>query len=82
MTASTAVAQQPNLARHRFSPEQVRTVAPVLEQYTQDCLYKDVWNRPGLVAGHIGIFAVFYASAVASMLAIPFAPTCRGVAVG
>ncbi len=48
MTASTADAQQPNVAGRRFSPEQVRAVAPGLERYTQDRLYGDVWKRPGL----------------------------------
>jgi 4-carboxymuconolactone decarboxylase len=48
MTASVADAQQPNVAGRRFSPEQVRAVAPALEKYTQERLYGEVWNRPGL----------------------------------
>jgi 4-carboxymuconolactone decarboxylase len=48
MTVSTADAQQPNVAGRRFSPEQVRSVAPALEKYTQDRLYGEVWKRPGL----------------------------------
>ena len=48
MAASTADAQQPNVAGRRFSPEQVRSVAPALERHTQERLYGAVWNRPGL----------------------------------
>jgi 4-carboxymuconolactone decarboxylase len=48
MAASTADAQQPNMADRRFSPEQVRSVAPALEKHTQERLYGAVWNRPGL----------------------------------
>src|SRR3954451_10704390 len=45
---SSAQAQQPDLGSRRLSPENVRTVAPALEKYTQDHLYGDVWKRPGL----------------------------------
>lgn len=45
---TTAHAQQPNTEGRRFSPDQVRSVAPALEHYTQDRLYGDVWKRPGL----------------------------------
>ena len=48
MSAPVAQAQQPNVAGRRFSPEQVRAVAPALEAYTQDRLYGDVWKRPNL----------------------------------
>ena len=48
MSASSADAQQPNVAGRRFSPEQVRSVAPALERHTQERLYGAVWNRPGL----------------------------------
>jgi 4-carboxymuconolactone decarboxylase len=48
MAASGADAQQPNVAGRRFSPEQVRSVAPALEKHTQERLYGAVWNRPGL----------------------------------
>jgi 4-carboxymuconolactone decarboxylase len=48
MVASAADAQQPNVAGRRFSPEQVRSVAPALEKHTQERLYGAVWNRPGL----------------------------------
>ena len=41
-------AQQPNLEGRRPSADQVRSVAPALERYTQDRLYGDVWQRPGL----------------------------------
>jgi 4-carboxymuconolactone decarboxylase len=50
MPASTADAQQPNAAGRRFSPEQVRSVAPALEKYPQERIYGDVWKRPGLMA--------------------------------
>ena len=39
MVASAADAQQPNVAGRRFSPEQVRSVAPALEKHTQERLY-------------------------------------------
>ena len=48
MAASAADAQQLNVAGRRFSPEQVRSVAPALEKHTQERLYGAVWNRPGL----------------------------------
>ena len=48
MIASAAEAQQPNVAGRRLSPEQVRSVAPALEKYTQERLYGEVWNRPSL----------------------------------
>ena len=39
---------QPNIQSRGLSPEDVRTVAPALEAYTQERLYGDVWKRPGL----------------------------------
>ncbi len=48
MTATNAEAQQPNVEGRRLSPEQVRSVAPALERYTQGRLYGEIWNRPGL----------------------------------
>lgn len=48
MTANIAQAQQPNVAGRRMSPDQVREVAPALERYTQERLYGEIWNRPGL----------------------------------
>jgi 4-carboxymuconolactone decarboxylase len=48
MTTPAAEAQQPNVEARRLSPAQVRSVAPALEKYTQDRLYGEVWNRPGL----------------------------------
>ena len=41
-------AQQPSVGSRRVSQEDVRAVAPALEAYTQQNLYGDVWNRPGL----------------------------------
>jgi len=48
MAATTAEAQQPNVAGRRVSPDQVRSVAPALEQHTQERLYGEGWTRPGL----------------------------------
>lgn len=39
---------QPNVARRRIPPAFVESVAPALERYTQERLYGEVWNRPGL----------------------------------
>jgi len=39
---------QPNIQGRTPSPEDIRTVAPALEAYTQERLYGDVWKRPGL----------------------------------
>src|SRR4051794_40593946 len=39
---------QPNIHAGRTSPEQVHSVAPALERYTQKRLYGEIWNRPGL----------------------------------
>lgn len=46
MTTTSTEARQPNNEERHL--EQLRSVAPALEQYTQDRLYSDVWNRPGL----------------------------------
>src|SRR4051812_19707852 len=43
-----AMAQQPDIASRRVSPDDVRSVAPALEKYTQEGLYGDVWQRPGV----------------------------------
>jgi len=48
LASAPALAQQPDLANRRLSPEDVRRVAPALENYTQHGLYGDVWKRPGL----------------------------------
>src|SRR5215217_1779726 len=48
ITASSAEAQQSNLAGRGLSPEDVRRVAPALEKYTRDRLDDEVWKRPGL----------------------------------
>lgn len=48
-TATSAIQiTQPNVAGRRLSPDDVQRVAPALEQYTQERLYGEVWNRPGL----------------------------------
>src|SRR4051794_24483538 len=47
-TTSQTQIKQPNIARRRLSPDDVRQVAPALEKNTQDRLYGEVWNRPGL----------------------------------
>src|SRR5438045_1295906 len=46
--ASSAQAEQPNIAGRRLSPEDVRSVAPALEKYTHERLYGEVWKRPAL----------------------------------
>lgn len=48
LMTTQAQAQQPAIDNRRFSPEKVRSVAPALEQQTQQRLYGDVWNRPSL----------------------------------
>ncbi len=48
MTATSTEAEQPNNERRRSTTDQVRSVAPALEQYTQTRLEDEVWNRPGL----------------------------------
>ncbi len=48
MSASSTGAEPANVEYRRISPEQVRSVAPALERYTQERLYGQVWNRPGL----------------------------------
>lgn len=48
--AAPVLVQQPNVTHRRMSPDQVRNVAPALEQYTQQRLYGEVWKRPGLSA--------------------------------
>ena len=48
--STAAQAQHPHPEARRFSPDQVRSVAPALEQYTQSRLYGDVWKRKGLNA--------------------------------
>jgi len=41
---------QPNIQGRRLSPEDVRTVAPALEEYTRERLDGDVWKRPDLTS--------------------------------
>jgi 4-carboxymuconolactone decarboxylase len=48
MSTATQAQQQPNIEGRRLTPEQVKSVAPALERYTQERLYGEVWNRPGL----------------------------------
>src|SRR3954464_3665794 len=57
-TALSANAQQPNVAGRRFSPEQVRSVAPALERDTQERLYGTVWTRPGLTRRHRSLVTI------------------------
>jgi 4-carboxymuconolactone decarboxylase len=38
---------QPHIELRRLSPEQINAVAPVFEDFTQNTLYGDVWDRPG-----------------------------------
>lgn len=39
---------QPNIQARGIAPAEVQSVTPALERYTQEFLYADVWNRPGL----------------------------------
>src|SRR5687768_17086320 len=55
ITSSSAEAQQPNGANRRVAPEDVRRVAPALEQYSQDRLLGEAWKRPGLAPRDRGI---------------------------
>lgn len=48
MTATGAEAEPTDNERRRITSDQVRSVAPALEQYTQARLYGDVWKRAGL----------------------------------
>jgi 4-carboxymuconolactone decarboxylase len=48
MIGSNADVQQPEVSAGRYSPGQVRAVAPALEQYTRERLHGEVWKRPGL----------------------------------
>ena len=48
MSAANVEAQQPNPESRRPSSDEVRSVAPALEVYTQENLYGSVWNCPGL----------------------------------
>ena len=40
--------KQPNVQGRRLSPDDVLSVSPALENYTQERLYGEVWKRPGL----------------------------------
>ena len=46
-TASVQI-KQPNVQGRRLSPDDVLSVSPALENYTQERLYGEVWKRPGL----------------------------------
>ncbi|MBV9065607.1 MAG: carboxymuconolactone decarboxylase family protein [Methylobacteriaceae bacterium] len=67
--ASAAQAEQPNIADRRLSPEDVRSVAPALEKYTQERLYGEVWRRPGLTPRDRSIVTV--AALIARDLTLP-----------
>lgn len=41
-----------------LSPEQVRSVAPVLQKYTDDRIHGEVWNRPGLSRRDRGLVTI------------------------
>jgi 4-carboxymuconolactone decarboxylase len=47
-SAASMQITQPNVQGRRLSPEDVLQVAPALENYTQQRLYGELWNRPGL----------------------------------
>ena len=67
--ASAAQAQQPGVENRRLSPEDVRSVAPALEKYTQERLYGEVWKRPGLSPRDRSIVTV--AALIARDLTLP-----------
>lgn len=48
VAASSAQAQQSDIAGRGPSPGDVRMVAPALDRYTQERLNGEVWKRPGL----------------------------------
>ena len=72
MALSSAEAQQPKVAGRTPSPEDVRTVAPALEKYTQDRLYGEVWKRPGLSPRDRSIVTVAALIARNDDLELPF----------
>jgi alkylhydroperoxidase/carboxymuconolactone decarboxylase family protein YurZ len=67
--AASAQAQQPDIGARRLLPEDVRAVAPALEKYTQERLYGEVWNRPGLSPRDRSIVTV--AALIARDLSLP-----------
>src|SRR6476661_4478516 len=67
--AASAQAQQPDIGARRLSPEDVRSVAPALEKYTQERLYGEVWKRPGLSPRDRSIVTV--AALIARDLTLP-----------
>ena len=70
LTASSfAQTEQPDIAGRRLSPDDVRRVAPALEKYTQDRLYGEVWNRPGLSRRDRSIVTI--AALIARNLTLP-----------
>jgi 4-carboxymuconolactone decarboxylase len=69
ITASSAEAQQPNVAGRGLSPEDVRRVAPALEKYTRDRLDDEVWNRPGLTPRDRSLVTI--AALIARELTLP-----------
>src|SRR3954462_15357629 len=69
---TSAQAEQPNIAGRRLSPEDVRTVAPALEKYTQDRLYGEVWKRPGLTPRDRSLVTIAALIARDLTLAMPY----------
>jgi hypothetical protein len=67
--AASAQAQQPDVGARRLSLEDVRSVAPALEKYTQERLYGEVWKRPGLSPRDRSIVTV--AALIARDLTLP-----------
>ena len=70
ITASSAEAQQRNVAGRGLSPEDVRRkFAPALEKYTRDRLDDEVWNRPGLTPRDRSLVTI--AALIARELTLP-----------
>jgi 4-carboxymuconolactone decarboxylase len=64
--------QQPNIERRRLSPDDVRAVAPALEEYTQKRLYGEVWKRPGLSARDRSLVTIAALIAAGQVAQIPY----------
>jgi 4-carboxymuconolactone decarboxylase len=69
LACTCAQAQQPDIAGRRLSPDDVRRVAPALEKYTQDRLYGEVWQRPGLTPRDRSLITI--AALIARNLTLP-----------
>lgn len=67
--SSSAQAEQTDIQSRRPTPDEVRMVAPALEQYTQHRLHGELWKRPGLAPRDRSIVTV--AALIARNLTLP-----------